>query len=61
MIMHHQHKKAKDFKITNFVKLSKSDCRKLSASSVCCPEKRFNAAIVYTEIKYSYCHAAFDL
>ena len=49
-------KKVKDFEITNFVKLSKSDCRKISASSVRCPEKRFNADIVYSEIKYSCCH-----
>ena len=32
MIMHHQHKKAKDLEITNFVKLSKSDLIKYS----CC-------------------------
>ena len=49
-------KKVRDFEITNFVKLSKSDCRKISASSVRCPEKRFNADFVYSEIKYSCCH-----
>ena len=49
-------KQVKDFETRNFVKLSKSDCRKISASAARCPDKNFNEGIIYSQLKYSCCH-----
>ena len=49
-------KQVKDFETRNFVKLSKSDCRKISASAARCLDKKFNEGIIYSQLKYSCCH-----
>ena len=48
-------KEVKHFETSNFVKLSKSDCRKISASAARCPDKTFNEGIVYSQLQYSCC------
>ena len=46
-------RKVKEFEQQNFVKLCKSDCRKIKAASVRCPEKSFKDSVVYSDLKYS--------
>ena len=46
-------KNLKEFEQQHFVKLCKSDCRKIKAASVRCPEKSFKDSIVYSDLKYS--------
>ena len=48
--------KVKMFETQNYVKLAKSDCRKIKGVSAKCPEKNFNEDIIYTELKYSCVH-----
>ena len=40
-------KKVKELEQQHFVKLCKSDCRKIKAASARCPEKSFKDSIVY--------------
>ena len=49
-------KLVKDYDSSNFVKLSKSDCKKTSASSTQCPDKSFNNEIIYSQLKYDCSH-----
>ena len=43
------------FKSENFVKLSKSECRKIKAAAARYPRREFKADLVYAELKYC-CH-----
>ena len=49
-------KEVKHFETSNFVKLSKSDCRKISASAANFPDKTFNEGVVCSQLKLSCCH-----